>query len=178
MNYYTADLHFSHQAIIRHCNRPFNTADEMDAALIATLQQTVQRHDHLWILGDLFFTRAKTDIQALFEKIPGQKHLVTGNHDDKRVKKLSWASVRDMGVVKDGDQKFYVCHYPMITWPGSRYGAIHLFGHVHNNWSGCNRSVNVGVDLWDFKPATAAQITQRAKTHPKNPLWSTLEPGT
>jgi len=34
MIFFTADLHFGHENIIKHCNRPFKSADEMDAMLI------------------------------------------------------------------------------------------------------------------------------------------------
>ena len=32
--YYTADLHLGHANVIRHCDRPFRSVDEMDEALI------------------------------------------------------------------------------------------------------------------------------------------------
>ena len=34
MIYYTSDLHLGHANVIRHCDRPFADANEMDAALI------------------------------------------------------------------------------------------------------------------------------------------------
>ena len=34
MSYYTADLHLGHEAIIRYCNRPFTTIDEMGEAIV------------------------------------------------------------------------------------------------------------------------------------------------
>ena len=35
MVYFTADTHFDHANIIRFCNRPFTSVDEMNEALIA-----------------------------------------------------------------------------------------------------------------------------------------------
>ena len=32
--FFVSDTHFNHTNIIKYCNRPFNNADEMDAALI------------------------------------------------------------------------------------------------------------------------------------------------
>ena len=33
-----------------------------------------------------------------------------------------------------------------------------LFGHVHNSMRKIGNGVNVGVDVWDFKPITIEQI--------------------
>jgi len=34
MIYFTGDQHFGHANIIRHCNRPFSSIDEMDMHLV------------------------------------------------------------------------------------------------------------------------------------------------
>ena len=122
------------------------------------------------------FTKAnQTQIRNLFERIPGQKHLIKGNHDNKRVLGMGWASVADMRTVKDEGQNFFLCHYPMLTWPASRYNCLHLFGHVHNNWNGSRNSVNAGVDVWDFMPVRFEDITRRAKMLPVNKHWADVE---
>lgn len=61
-NWYTADTHFGHENIIRICCRPFTSVAEMDAALIANLQNKVGEEDDLWILGDLVFGKAAKDL--------------------------------------------------------------------------------------------------------------------
>ncbi len=39
MIYFTADLHFHHDKIIRHTGRPFHNADEMDQGLDKKLER-------------------------------------------------------------------------------------------------------------------------------------------
>ncbi len=131
-HYYTADLHFGHKNILHYCNRPFTTVDEMDEVLLHNIQDTIGADDDLWIVGDFSFGRDKQP-ETLFEQIPGRKHLIIGNHDKKRVLELPWASVQPFKEMQDGDTWLTLCHYPLLTWNGARYGALNLFGHVHDN---------------------------------------------
>ena len=52
--YFTADQHFGHANIIKHCNRPFGTVAEMDEYLLEQWNNCVGRNDTVYILGDLF----------------------------------------------------------------------------------------------------------------------------
>lgn len=171
MHLYTSDLHFSHGNVLVYDKRPFDSIDAMDAAMVATLKRTVSAKDDLWIVGDYGWNRAKG--QALFDQIPGRKHLVLGNHDKGRhskwIRALGWHSLHDITDVQDGDTHFVLCHYPMLTWNKAHYGTKLLFGHVHKAWSGSNRAINVGVDCWGYAPTTAAAILERAATQPEHP---------
>ena len=51
----TADTHFGHENIIKHCGRPFQSANHMDAVLIENLWAKVGPQDTLWIVGDFAF---------------------------------------------------------------------------------------------------------------------------
>ena len=52
MIYVTADLHLGHENIIKHCNRPFSSAEVMDAVLITNWNRMVKPEDDIFILGD------------------------------------------------------------------------------------------------------------------------------
>lgn len=158
--WYTADLHFNHANIIRHCNRPFASTEEMDREIVRQLQ-CVEADDDLWILGDLAFARnakSRHYVAELFHAIPGRKHLVRGNHDHKSTLDLPWASVQDLVEIRDQEQALILCHYPLITWNKARYGSLHLFGHVHGEFAGYRSALNVGVDCCDFKPVNLSEI--------------------
>lgn len=178
-HWYSADPHFGHDNIIKLCNRPFPSIAEMDAAILANYTSRIGPDDDFWIVGDLSFGRSASKrgyLERLFARLPGRKHLVRGNHDNSAIAELPWASVHDIVEVKDGDRRFVLCHYPMITWHGARRGALQLFGHVHGNWRGTRNSLNVGVDVWDFRPVRADDIVARAETLPVNVYWDTVEP--
>ena len=177
MIYYTADPHYGHANVIKHAKRPFADVHAMDAAMIAATQAVVTAKDDLWIVGD--FAWSEEAGRRAFAQLPGRKHFIQGNHDRPWVRKLGWASFHDRDIVevRDNGTVFVLCHYPLITWNKIRHGVIHLFGHVHNNWEGNSKAINVGVDQWGFAPTTKDAILGRLPTLPANPLWEQVEPG-
>jgi len=52
-------------------------------------------------------------------------------------------------------------HYSMRSWNGMRRGAVQLYGHSHGRLPGTNQCVDVGVDVWDFRPVSFPEIRQR-----------------
>jgi len=175
MHFYTADTHFNHKNIIKYCNRPFSDVEEMNQTMIVNFQAQIKDHDHLWIVGDFGFGNAER-LSEIFNQIPEKKHLIIGNHDYNPVFRLNWESIRDVCKVGDGVSRFFLNHYPMLTWEGIGRGVIQLFGHVHENWAGSSNSINVGVDLWGFKACSRQEIINRASTLTSLPYLSKLEP--
>ncbi len=153
----------------------------MNREILYNYQSTVGPTDDLWVLGDVAVVHvdAAPELSAMLASIPGRKHLVTGNHDKAWIKSLPvWTSVHGIVEIKDSGHRITLCHYPMITFAGARHGAIQLFGHIHQNWRGSRNSVNVGVDVWDFRPVTFPEIKARAARQPVNPVWNKVEPRT
>ena len=56
-----------------------------------------------------------------------------------------------------------LCHYPLRTWNRMGRGAIDLHGHSHGRLAPLPRQVDVGVDLWDFRPITLEEIRTHLK---------------
>ena len=73
MNYFTSDLHLGHRNIIRLCNRPFATIEEMDETLIRNWNAKVTNGDTVYILGDLLFRNEKPAEEYL-KQLKGKKH--------------------------------------------------------------------------------------------------------
>ena len=62
MIYFTSDLHFYHDKIITHTQRPFYNAEEMNKTLIQKWNNKVSSNDEVYILGD--FTMKGAEIAA------------------------------------------------------------------------------------------------------------------
>lgn len=162
MKYYTADLHLGHENIIRYCNRPFASVEEMDEAMVANWNARVTSNDDdVYVVGDIAFRNAKS-LSGYLERLNGRIHLIWGNHDSNQTRKLPiWASSSPYAEIKDGGEHLILCHYGMRVWNGSHYGSFHLYGHSHGTLPAQGRSLDVGVDCWDFRPVTLPEIKER-----------------
>lgn len=146
--FFTADTHFGHANIIKHCGRPFASVEEMDAVLVANWNAVVSCSDDIWHLGDFAYKVDAERVAKLFRKLNGRKHLIIGNHDGRATLQLPWSSEpKDRRAVRvPGEELPVICdHYAMRTWPKSHYGAVRLYGHSHGALPGVGRSVDVGV---------------------------------
>ena len=177
MIFFTSDLHFGHTNIIRHCGRPFATADEMDAALIRNWNATVGAKDEVYILGDITMRKA-AEAHRYLTQLTGRKYLIRGNHDlfmkafDPYMSDFEW--VKDYHVLHAEGKRLVLFHFPILEWYQIHRGAIHLYGHVHNSKVSKERlaaltgpAFNVGVDVNGFKPVSITEIFQRAEKHNK-----------
>jgi len=162
--YFTADLHFGHRNILKHCpERPGADEEECkhhDEWLLELWRSTVDKWDTVYILGDLTFLKSE-DARHLLEKLSGKKYLIEGNHDGSvRAYSNYFVSVNQVldVVIKPSRAPFLeqnlqlsLCHYPMVTWNHKPYGSIMLHGHCHGKLDEYNRQsqdlrFDVGID--------------------------------
>jgi calcineurin-like phosphoesterase family protein len=162
----TSDLHFSHDNIIKYCNRPFKNSDHMNSQLIKNWNSAVMPDDLVYVLGDLTMMGKDqlTKTQALVHKLNGKKILVYGNHD-----KFSPTDYIDMGFssvhypyLKYED--FYMFHDPALA-TACPVGSTCLCGHVHDLFTTLktdkdNLLINVGVDVWNYTPVSLNTIKE------------------
>ena len=165
MVYFTSDLHLGHRNILRLCDRPFASSEEMDEVLMDNWNRKVHRDDTVYIMGDLMFRNEKPAAWYL-DRLKGKKHLFIGNHDGRWMKTVDldryFESVSMMGTFSDGQHKIPGCHYPMMTWPSSGKNGYMVFGHIHANkdagyWPMIAASplmLNAGVDINGFAPVS------------------------
>lgn len=153
--YITSDIHFSHNNIIKFCNRPYTDKSEMDEDIIKNWNETVTPDDHVYILGDVSFAPQARTIEILY-RLNGHLHLVKGNHDEVMNHseiKNRFISFRDYYEMKYQGNLIVMFHFPIAHWNKRHYGSYHLHGHLHGNPSGLKgRIKDVGMDTNNMKP--------------------------
>ncbi len=135
MKFYISDLHFGHENVIKFDGRPFDTVEEMDAALIENWNSVVDKSDEVYVLGDFCWSTDRKKWSDLIDKLNGSIHLIKGNHDVKKMPKetkLKFASITDYKEINDNGRRVIMSHYP-IPFYRSDYNEniYHLYGHVH-----------------------------------------------
>ena len=157
--FFTADHHFGHGGARGLFKRPFASVAAMDRAMIVRWNAAVAADDEVWYLGDFAVRQSTARMAELLQALAGTKHLLVGNNDGPATIGLpGWASVQHYAEF-DADGSFLVlCHYPLRSWHRMARGALNLHGHSHGRLAPLPRQVDVGVDCWDFRPVTLAQI--------------------
>ena len=157
MIYFTADSHFGHANIIKHCKRPFDNVDEMDEEILRRWNKVLKPGDRLFILGDFCGQKRKAHvIQSYLDRIklhPEAITLILGNHDEESESRKVFKHVHKMYTLKKLGccLGIVLCHYSMRVWDRCHHGMWHLFGHSHGNALPWGWSFDVGVDANDFE---------------------------
>ena len=173
--WFTADLHFGHVNIIRYCHRPFADVEEMDTALVARWNEVVDAGDTVWILGDVAMGPIERSL-ANVGRLAGTKILVAGNHDrcwaGNGPKAAGWTDrylAAGFAEIRQGTTHLTVAGRPVLashfpyrgdSHDEDRFGEFRpadrgewlLHGHVHDSWRQDGRMINVGTDVWDYRP--------------------------
>lgn len=171
----TADEHYFHDAIIEHCKRPFKNYQQMNKDLINNHNSVVGLKDTVWHIGD--FTMLEADrlyqVRKVFEKLNGIHHLVLGNHDEMKVNQylhIGFATVHSAMWFDRGGYTFVLAHdlsiYTVTQNMGDKTYLLH--GHIHEfakHFLPGRRAINVGVDVWDFKPVSFEAIINLIKEY-------------
>jgi calcineurin-like phosphoesterase family protein len=158
----TSDTHFGHANIIAYSKRPYPNVEAMNADITARWNAVVAPCDVVYHLGD--FAMGVPDRWPGYRAaLNGGIVLVCGNHDRhlRRVLgAMNFADVIENVVVELEGVRCWLNHYPPTpdhrgvvkrpSAPGPH--DLALCGHVHDAWLIHDNVVNVGVDVWGFRP--------------------------
>jgi calcineurin-like phosphoesterase family protein len=170
-----SDTHFGHAGVCRFVRndgvtklRPWDTAEEMDEAMVQAWNERVRPTDKVYHLGDVVINRKALGIMR---RLNGDKVLIRGNHD----------------IFKDTDYREHfrelrayhvmngmiLSHIPIHPESLGRFG-VNIHGHLHANrvmLPGFNGKItdivdtryhNVSVEqLPDFAPILFEDVIKR-----------------
>lgn len=187
MEWWTADLHFGHRNVIEYGKRPWKTTQEMNEALIANWNKYVKPKERINVVGDFSFLGTQNTTEIL-KRLNGYKILIKGNHDKPahRMIEMGFQEVHENMQIKLGPHQIFVSHFPfhpveqhynvdglvqtvLPEHADKRYlhkrilddgKSFLIHGHVHTSWKVKGRQINVGCDVWDWRPISTEKILE------------------
>jgi len=169
----TSDYHIGHKNILTLTDRwkYCDSIKEHDELIISRHNSIVDKKDIVYDLGDFSFTGSVDYTVEVLQRLNGKRVMLWGNHDTNLRKafnrgmldsminsgKLQLIGPSDKSMhttltINHNKQKYHLSHYSFRSWPGAFHGAIHLYGHSHNNLPGIYNSMDVGVDTSNLYP--------------------------
>ena len=172
--FFTSDLHFGHQNVIRFENRPLSSVEEMNNTLIENWNAKVNKKDLVYVLGDVSWYKDQ-ETSDILQNLKGRKILIKGNHDrvNGQVRNHFENITSYDEIVLNVNKHIVLCHFPVLFFNRHRYGSYMLYGHVHNSsdWikvesyreeleaEGISfNAYNVGTMVQNYEPVTIEEI--------------------
>jgi len=178
--FFTADYHLGHHNIITYCNRPFKDVNDMNTVIMRNHNERVKPEDNVFFLGDFCFRNSpggkagegtihKADYYR--KQLNGNILFIKGNHDRNN----SLKTIIERVIVKYAGHRICLVHNPIHADANYDYTFV---GHVHEKWifkririgESFTDLINVGVDVWDFKPVTYEEIMKEYRKWKKSNL--------
>lgn len=163
--FFSSDLHFWHDNIIKYANRPFKSVEEMNEKLVANHNAKVKPGDRWFFLGDFCF-KGSDKIAPLIRRLNGNMTIILGNHDKARNFEGLVNDVRDDWKGRIGKLTLHLYHYPITSWAWAHHGSVHLHGHSHGNTPSPNLlrfDVGVDSDFMDYSPISIEEVEVMAR---------------
>lgn len=152
-----ADTHFGHKKVIEFENefRPFQTIEEHDDELVYRWNNTVNKNDTIWHLGDVLFGRGAFET---LKRLKGVKKLVLGNHDHYPIELYLEHFNSVHSSVKLRNALF--THIPIHPNQLLRFRA-NVHGHMHSKSLNSPNYACVSVEHTDLAPVLIDKVMQR-----------------
>lgn len=174
--FFISDAHFCHRNVIRFDHRPFTSVEEMNETIIANWNNTVDKDDLVYYLGDFGFAGI-TKLKSIAHRLNGVIHCIMGNHDSYKdmVKLDRFATIEHYQTIRIADeaadrgaQMICLSHYPIHLWDRAHFGSWNLFGHCHHSLDDDQhiktyKMLDVGVNGagYNYSPISYEYVKQR-----------------
>lgn len=181
--YFTSDWHLGSDLIIKYANRPYANQHVAAAVLCNSCNDMTCAHDVVFHVGDFWLeghdrhgkkddvNKLDSSMNEVLAKMNARFVLLDGNHDTGH---NCEADLKNMRIdLNQNYRNVYVNHFPSdhhdYKGPGripKGMPFINLCGHVHDKWllkydrENHVLNINVGVDVWDYKPVRDSEITE------------------
>lgn len=160
--FFYSDPHFDHKNIIRYCNRPFKSVDEMNEVLLKYYHITVKPDSTVFFLGDMAFGRGSREAGWWLAQLHGNITYIKGSHDNG-VRPTNLLNCYTSLYVTTGFNKVLLIHNPAdapIEWKG---WTIH--GHTHSSTMVDveRKRVCVCVEATGYHPVSLQQVRDATK---------------
>lgn len=153
-----SDTHFGHANIIKYCNRPFKSTEEMDDTIIKNWNSVVKDGDIVYHLGDVYMGKTP----GFLSNLKGRKRLILGNHDNgkdqllqKTFQKIDvWRMFPEFGLL--------LTHVPVSLNTLSEKCPVNVHGHIHNDDKAYGKQYrNVSVEVVNYTPVNIETLRIR-----------------
>lgn len=151
-----SDTHFGHANIIKYANRPFDSVEEMNEAMVENWNNVVKQGDKVYHLGDVTMNSKSLDILS---RLNGRKVLIKGNHDTQKLKFYT-PHFYDIRGSHELDS-FILTHIPVALEQSARYPQGNIHGHLHEKNMDNHWYINVSVEQINYTPTAFDDIRQR-----------------
>ncbi len=171
--WFISDIHFSHKNIIRFCDRPFSSVEEMNETIITNWNNTVSQDDIVYNLGDFSFGHITNTEHILRRLQCKEHHLLLGNHDKAIINKKKFllenkyfTSIQEYKELTINKQFIVLCHYAFSVFNKSHHDSWNLYGHSHSTHEDYRvqpLQMDVGIDnayklLGEYRPFSFEEI--------------------
>lgn len=160
------DTHFCHSNIIKYCDRPFNSTEEMNEKLIENWNKVVGKQDRVFMMGD-FALCGKEKIIEIGKRLKGKKILILGNHEGASLKTYYEAGFEMVSKYPILFNEFFILsHEPQYVQENGVYANI--FAHVHTNpmyKSVSSRSFCVSAERINYTPISFEIIKKQMEDY-------------
>ena len=148
----TSDQHWGHKNIIKYSQRPFETVEEMNKAMVDNWNAVVLPTDIIYHLGDIGLFRNPEQAKDLISQLNGYKILVLGNHDRRS---WDWEEIGFKQVSREPLTigNYILSHKPLSQSEISGKYILNIHGHIHTYDSPYPEvQLNVSVEQTNYTP--------------------------